>query len=79
MDSNKLSPVKVFPGATRCGELGLAVIYSVVLGSGIPADGDEPYPSLSDYHDYEPKLEFDDTELHQTPNAIAHTGKSLMR
>ena len=24
---------------------------------------DEPYPSLSDFHDYEPNLEFDDTEL----------------
>ncbi|KAK8392258.1 hypothetical protein O3P69_017684 [Scylla paramamosain] len=27
-------------------------------------DGEEPYPSLSDFHDYEPNLEFDDTELH---------------
>lgn len=26
-------------------------------------DHEEPYPSLSDYHDYEPNLEFDDTEL----------------
>lgn len=26
-------------------------------------DGDEPLPSLSDWHDYEPNLEFDDTEL----------------
>ena len=24
---------------------------------------EDPYPSLSDYHDYEPNLEFDDTEL----------------
>lgn len=31
-------------------------------------DNDEPYPSLSDYHDYEPNLEFDDTEL-QSPTA----------
>lgn len=37
-------------------------------------EGEEPYPSLSDYHDYEPNLEFDDTELHQTPDTIAHTG-----
>lgn len=29
-------------------------------------DSDEPYPSLSDYHDYEPNLEFDDTELQHT-------------
>ncbi|CAH0382781.1 unnamed protein product [Bemisia tabaci] len=27
------------------------------------ADQEEPYPSLSDFHDYEPNLEFDDTEL----------------
>lgn len=26
-------------------------------------DVEDPYPSLSDYHDYEPNLEFDDTEL----------------
>lgn len=26
-------------------------------------DGDEPLPSLSDWHDHEPNLEFDDTEL----------------
>ncbi|XP_042211350.1 rho GTPase-activating protein 8-like [Homarus americanus] len=26
-------------------------------------DHEDPYPSLSDYHDYEPNLEFDDTEL----------------
>ncbi|XP_046391007.1 rho GTPase-activating protein 1 isoform X1 [Ischnura elegans] len=28
-------------------------------------DHEDPYPSLSDYHDYEPNLEFDDTELQQ--------------
>lgn len=37
-------------------------------------DHDEPYPSLSDYHDYEPNLEFDDTEL-QTSVAIADAAK----
>ncbi|XP_069935781.1 rho GTPase-activating protein 8 isoform X1 [Cherax quadricarinatus] len=26
-------------------------------------DHEDPYPSLSDFHDYEPNLEFDDTEL----------------
>lgn len=31
-------------------------------------DSEEPFPSLSDYHDYEPNLEFDDTEL-QSPAA----------
>jgi len=28
-------------------------------------DSEDPYPSLSDFHDYEPNLEFDDTELQQ--------------
>lgn len=32
---------------------------------------DEPYPSLSDCHDYEPNLEFDDTELHQSSTDIS--------
>ncbi|RZF35173.1 hypothetical protein LSTR_LSTR012378 [Laodelphax striatellus] len=31
--------------------------------SGPPNEHEDPYPSLSDYHDYEPNLEFDDTEL----------------
>ena len=35
-------------------------------------DTEDPYPSLSDFHDYEPNLEFDDTELEQ---ATAATGK----
>lgn len=31
-------------------------------------DTDEPLPSLSDWHDHEPNLEFDDTELtHPAP------------
>lgn len=29
---------------------------------------EDPYPSLSDYHDYEPNLEFDDTELQTSSN-----------
>lgn len=37
-------------------------------------DHEEP-PSLSDYHDYEPNLEFDDTEL-QTSVAIADAAAS---
>ncbi|KAI9564247.1 hypothetical protein GHT06_007985 [Daphnia sinensis] len=40
--------------------------------SAIPAylvgDAEDPYPSLSDIHDYEPNLEFDDTELQQPVN-----------
>lgn len=39
-------------------------------------DNEEPYPSLSDYHDYEPNLEFDDTEL-QSPTA--DIGKLLIQ
>lgn len=35
-------------------------------------DGEDPYPSLSDYHDYEPNLEFDDTELEH----VASPGKN---
>lgn len=52
----------------------LSVLY--FLG-GYGMEGEEPYPSLSDCHDYEPKLEFDDTELHQSPDAIANTGNYL--
>ena len=35
--------------------------------SAAPYSGEceDPYPSLSDYHDYEPNLEFDDSDLHQ--------------
>ena len=35
--------------------------------SAAPYGGDceDPYPSLSDYHDYEPNLEFDDSDLQQ--------------
>lgn len=40
-----------------------------------PNDHEEPYPSLSDYHDYEPNLEFDDTEL--LSSAVTN-GKSSM-
>lgn len=36
--------------------------------SSIITDSDEPLPSLSDGHDYEPQLEFDDTELEQSPD-----------
>ena len=28
-------------------------------------DCEDPYPSLSDFHDYEPQLEFDDSDLQQ--------------
>ncbi|XP_001604462.2 rho GTPase-activating protein 1 [Nasonia vitripennis] len=32
-------------------------------------ESEDPYPSLSDFHDYEPNLEFDDTELQATSTA----------
>lgn len=35
--------------------------------NSIVTDSDEPLPSLSDWHDYEPQLEFDDTELTHAP------------
>ncbi|XP_017774968.1 PREDICTED: rho GTPase-activating protein 1-like isoform X1 [Nicrophorus vespilloides] len=55
MDTNKLSPMMTLQGGK--------VVYT--------GDAEEPYPSLSDYHDYEPNLEFDDSELHQTPTEVA--------
>ncbi|XP_055321076.1 rho GTPase-activating protein 68F [Sitodiplosis mosellana] len=36
-------------------------------------DGDEPLPSLSDWHDHEPNLEFDDTELTHPATTNADT------
>lgn len=47
------------------------VTTSTNLGGG---DGEDPYPSLSDFHDYEPNLEFDDTELEQVAST---TGKII--
>lgn len=43
-------------------------MYVRVYVTGIGNDCEDPYPSLSDYHDYEPNLEFDDTELQTTSN-----------
>lgn len=40
-------------------------------------NSDEPQPSLSDLHDFEPKLEFDDTELLASPT-LAHQSMYLM-
>jgi len=45
--------------------------YLFVIGAAINPminDSEDPHPSLSDWHDYEPNLEFDDTELSQTQN-----------
>ncbi|XP_050096389.1 rho GTPase-activating protein 68F [Anopheles aquasalis] len=37
---------------------------------------EDPHPSLSDWHDYEPNLEFDDTELSQT--AVPEPGATIV-
>lgn len=37
--------------------------------SSLITDSEEPHPSLSDWHDYEPQLEFDDTELTHAPES----------
>lgn len=40
----------------------------LLIGPPINLDtSEDPHPSLSDFHDYEPNLEFDDTELSQAP------------
>ncbi len=39
-------------------------------------ESEDPYPSLSDYHDYEPQLEFDDSELlEQKPEDLGDEGR----
>lgn len=57
------------------------IYYNIYFIGPIPTipvgENDEPYPSLSDYHDYEPNLEFDDSELHQSPNTITQTGNRI--
>ena len=39
--------------------------YFAPLSATYNADVEDPYPSLSDFHDYEPNLEFDDSDLLQ--------------
>lgn len=69
MNSNKFSPSRSLSGVFLFNLIRLNL--SKVL---VNPDNEEPYPSLSDYHDYEPNLEFDDSELHQSPNVVAQTG-----
>ena len=38
---------------------------------------DDPYPSLSDFHDYEPNLEFDDSDLLNTQHPEIEEGMCL--
>lgn len=42
--------------------------------NSIVTDSEEPAPSLSDWHDHEPNLEFDDSELSQAPQPIIGEG-----
>lgn len=51
------------------------VIEYLLLSAATHNDHEDPYPSLSDYHDYEPNLEFDDTELQ---HATVTSGKGGM-
>lgn len=39
--------------------------YFSSISATYNADVEDPYPSLSDFHDYEPNLEFDDSDLLQ--------------
>ncbi|OXU26243.1 hypothetical protein TSAR_016906 [Trichomalopsis sarcophagae] len=41
----------------------------VCVVAAVNNESEDPYPSLSDFHDYEPNLEFDDTELQATSTA----------
>jgi hypothetical protein len=41
------------------------------------ADCEDPYPSLSDFHDYEPNLEFDDSDLLQQKHPENDDGKMI--
>ena len=44
----------------------LLFIACFVIFIAIVDGVDDPYPSLSDFHDYEPNLEFDDSDLLNT-------------
>lgn len=44
----------------------MIVLKTFSFSAYLTGDTEDPYPSLSsDLHDYEPNLEFDDTELQQ--------------
>ena len=40
-------------------------VFLSFISATYNADVEDPYPSLSDFHDYEPNLEFDDSDLLQ--------------
>lgn len=72
MDSNKTSK----PNLGKISHVSLEWLPTCILSVSASNLDDEPYPSLSDYHDYEPNLEFDDSELQQSPDDIAQSSES---
>ena len=56
-----MAPVLLSTLSTIFSDGSCIIIYLIYyLGT---YETEDPYPSLSDYHDYEPGLEFDDSEL----------------
>ncbi|GFG30309.1 hypothetical protein Cfor_02125 [Coptotermes formosanus] len=74
LDSHGISSV----AESDSGVLKLAMLWALIRnlfsGKATHNDHEDPYPSLSDYHDYEPNLEFDDTELQ---HATVTSGKDM--
>ncbi len=68
---NRNSPSKPLRGAIPGKYLNKTCMFTAINSSyyisaaHLLGDSEDPYPSLSDFHDYEPNLEFDDTELQQ--------------
>ncbi len=72
---NRNSPSKpmrgAIPGKHNFNNLNQTCEFTAIITSyciftaHLLGDSEDPYPSLSDFHDYEPNLEFDDTELQQ--------------
>lgn len=55
-------------------DLSLILFLSFLISATYGGDCEDPYPSLSDFHDYEPNLEFDDSDL-QTQHPENDDGK----
>ena len=55
-----------------------ALFYSCFVFSAAFDGVDDPYPSLSDFHDYEPNLEFDDSDLLNQQHPENEEGKSTI-
>ena len=52
-------------------------IHFLFTGPPVPLETEDPHPSLSDWHDYEPNLEFDDSELTILPPELNETSQIL--